>query len=177
VDLDEYLRQTPPRSLRELRPVLVSADGDQAAWRLRCACGSEHGTVLGHPLGDLKPGFEGSDMMVSPFSFRCAGCGRVTDFLDTDIHGEGGEFKTREGSEIGCAAYRGEGEPTPAACPVCHGQLVGGVVNVSYHDERIEDWEEDPTFPLADFFNLFWLDCTCVGCGKKWQLTMIDTKY
>ena len=68
MDVVEYLRQTPPRSLRELRPVLVSADGDEAAWRLRCACGSERGTVFGHPLGDLKPGFEGSGIMVSPFS-------------------------------------------------------------------------------------------------------------
>ncbi len=177
MDVVEYLRQTPPRSLGGLRPVLVSAGSDEAAWRLRCKCGSEHGTILGHPLGDLKPGFEGSGIMVSPFSFRCAGCGQTTDFLDTDIHGEGGEFKTREGAEIGCAAYRGEGEPSPAACPACRGQVVGGVIIVTYHDERVEDWESDPAFPLADFFNWFRLDCTCRGCGREWELTTIDTKW
>ncbi|HEY1187094.1 MAG TPA: hypothetical protein VGE74_05520 [Gemmata sp.] len=176
MDIDEYLRRTPPRSLSELRPVLVSESGDEVTWRLRCACGSERGTILGHPLGDLKTGFEGSEFMVSPFSFRCADCARVTGFLDTDIHGEGGEFKMRDGLEFGCAAYRGEGEPTPAACPHCQGQVVRGVATVTYHDDRIEDWEENPSFPLADFFNWFRLDCTCSGCGHAWELTTIDTK-
>ena len=55
--------------------------------------------------------------------------------------------------------------------------MVGGVVTVTYHDERVEDWEADPAFPLADFFNWFRLDCTCGGCGREWELTTIDTKW
>lgn len=176
MDIVEYLREHPPRSLNELRPLLVSANADEVAWRLRCLCGSEQGTILGYPLGTLKPGFEDSELMVSPFDFWCSTCGRVTSILDTDVHGEGSEFKTRERSEFGCVAYRGEGKPTPAACPVCRGSVVSGVVTVTYHEDRIEDWEADPTFPLADFFNWFRLHCTCRGCGHDWELTCIDTK-
>ena len=93
-----------------------------------------------------------------------------------DIHGEGSEFKARQGWETGCAAFRGEGELTPAACPDCRSQLIGGVVTVIYHDERVEDWEADLACPLADFFNSFRLDCTCQRCGRSWELTATDTK-
>ena len=93
----EYLARTPPRCLTGLRPVLISAAAAVTVWRLRC--GSERGVVLGHPLGALKPGSERLEFMVSPLRYCCADCEASVEFLDTDVHGEGGEFKTREGGE------------------------------------------------------------------------------
>jgi hypothetical protein len=139
-------------------------------------CGGEEGVILGYPLGALKPDFEGCELMVSPLSFRCASCGRTTQLLDTAEHGEASEFAKAEAWEFGCAAYRGEGDAVPAACPACGVCRVIAVVYLSFHDDRVYDFEENPEFPLADYFDAFWLDCLCSVCGRRWEVSKIDTK-
>ena len=176
MDLKHYYKTTPPRCLAGFRPVAVRPRKADAAWRLRCTCGSEEGAILGHPLGALKPGFEESELMVSPFFFRCAGCERVTSVIDTAEHGEGSEFARLEGRGDGCAAYRGEGEPEPAVCPNCGAARAAAVVRLTYHDDRIADFEADPSFPLADYFDWFRLSCECSVCGREWEVSVIDTK-
>jgi hypothetical protein len=174
--LDEYLATTPPRCLSGFRPVSADPEIGDAGWRLRCLCGSEKGAILGHPLGSVKPGFEGWKTLVSPMTFRCAGCGRQTPLLDTAEHGEGSEHAKREGWEVGCAAYRGEGEGEPTACPECASTRVTALVSLSYHDDRIADFWDDPHFPLADYFDGFTLHCECSVCGCRWEASRIDTK-
>jgi hypothetical protein len=176
MDVPNYLKLTPPRCLRGLRPVSVSARDDEAVWRLQCACGAEAGVILGYPLGDLKPGFEGSDILVSPFTFQCEVCGQHIGILDTDEHGQGAEYVKLFGYETGCAAYRGEGEPVRAACPRCGWTRLAAVVTLYYNDEDIWAWEDDPSFPLAACFNVFRLDCCCLACQHSWEVSLIDTK-
>jgi hypothetical protein len=176
VDVVDYLKRTPPRCLAVLYPLHLSATEDTAVWRLRCTCGGEGGEVLGHPLGDFNPEYEEAGFIVSPLSFRCGRCGKQEIFLDTAEDGEGAEFVKHEGHEIGCAAYRGEGEPVPAVCPRCGCTRVAAIVTLCYNDERIWVWEDDPRFPLADCFNVFRLDCSCMACEHIWEVSTIDTK-
>jgi hypothetical protein len=108
-------------------------------------------------------------------AFRCAACARQTPLLDTAQHGDGSEYAQREGG-IGCAAYRGEGEGEPAACLKCGSTRATGIVSLSYHDDRIADFWDDPNFPLADYFDGFTLHCECSVCGHTWEASRIDTK-
>jgi hypothetical protein len=144
----EYLTHNPPRCLSGLKPGLVSVAADEVVWQLRCACGSDAGIILGYQLGDLKPGFEGSGLMVSPFRFRCGGCEREAEFLDTDIHGEASEFAAMEGSADGCAVYRGEGEPTEGACPSCRGRSLWAAPRLLIHPK----WEYRPIRVSNSYF-------------------------
>lgn len=172
----EFLSRTPPRCLKDLQPKALSVSADEVYWQLQCTCGSDEGVILGHPLGDLKPGFEESQLLVSPFRFRCEKCAREVEFLDTNVHGEGSEFATAEGSENGCCAYTGEGTPSEATCPSCKGRILRSIASMNYHDERIADWNEDESFPLADYFDGFRLKSICSNCEHRWEVTNIDTK-
>ena len=161
MDVADYLNRTPPRSLRGLRPVSVSTTGNKAVWRLRCGCGSEEGAIL----SDAR------------YTFQCEDCGQQTLVMDVDEHGEGAEIARLERHGIGCAAERFHGEQEFMKCPNCGVSRLTAVVTVTYHDDRIGEWEDDPNFPLADFFNVFWLDCRCSACGHPWQASCLDTKW
>jgi hypothetical protein len=41
---------------------------------------------------------------------------------------------------------------------------------------RQADFEADPSFPLADFFDWFVLEAACSACGRQWEVSSIDTK-
>lgn len=169
MNVNEYLSTVPPSCLSGLRP---QAGPDAGWWVLRCVCGCVEGAVLGYPLGELKTDVdeEYAGWLVSPLSFRCGKCGRVTPFLDTAIHGEGGAWGH------GCSAYRGEGEPMPAACPRCQATQAGVHVILGYHEERIQDFGDDPNFALAEYFDGVLVQCACEGCGHVWGVTNLDTK-
>jgi hypothetical protein len=174
VNLDEYLSAVPPSCLAGLRP---EKGPDTGWWGLRCACGSDEGAVLGHPLGPLKPDVaqEYAAWLVSPLSFRCDTCGQTTEFLDTAVHGEGARFASYGGG-VGCCAIRGEGEPTPAACPRCQRTRVWANAIFNYHDDRIQDFLDDPNFALVEYFDWFTLECVCTECGHVWRAAEIETK-
>jgi hypothetical protein len=172
VNLDEYLETVPPSCLSELRPERFESLG----WWLRCPCGGDEGVVLGHPLGALKPGVgeRYAGLLVSPLSFRCDTCGETTEFLDTAVHGEGARSASFDGG-VGCAAVRGEGEPTPAACPRCRRTRAGVNVILNYHHDRIQDFRDDPNFALVEYFDGVVVECVCEACGHVWVVAEFDT--
>ncbi len=175
------IRSTPPRCLRRFRAVLVPAAKSRdlvTAWKLVCRCGSAEGAVLGHPLGDLKPGFEEVPLFVSPLSFRCARCGAVTKLLDTDADGTGAELARLNGSAIGCAAYRGRGRKKPYPCRRCGVSRGEVVVTLWYNEDYIYDLEDDGIeFPFENLFSGVHAHSRCSECGMVSQVTDIDTKY
>lgn len=118
------IRSTPPRCIRRFQAERVEPPEEWGhdlvtAWRLVCPCGSGERASLGHPLGELKPGFGAAMLFVSPLAFQCVRCEVVTEYLDTDADGTGAELAKLEGEDIGCAAYRGEGPQRAFPCPRC----------------------------------------------------------
>jgi len=147
-------------------------------WKLVCPCGSNEGASLGHSLGELKPGFEEVPLFVSPLAFQCAKCGVVTEYLDTDADGAGAELAKLAGSEIGCAAYRGEGSQQPFPCPKCGASRGEVVITLAFNEAYMYDLEDDwIEFPFEDLFSWVQAHNRCTVCGELAQVTEIDTKY
>jgi hypothetical protein len=138
----------------------VASTEAKAVWRLRCGCGSETG-VISEALR---------------FVFRCVGCDRETLFLDLDQHGEAAEIARFEGYRTNSLTSGADTDLEQVNCPGCGASRLTATVTVTYHDERIWEWQDDPNFPLADCFNVFRLDCRCLACGHSWESCTIDTK-
>src|SRR5581483_2200764 len=115
----------------------------------------------GHRLEDLNPRNKG-DLLVSPLAFGCSACGRVTELLDTDVHGYHAEVGKLEGG-VGSAKLRGSGTRTAYACPTCGKTVFRMIVGFVYWDFDII--EDEPELPAQEFFNVFLLYCTCAECG------------
>lgn len=179
----QLIRTVPPRCLQRfgVEPVSAPADWDHdlvTAWKLACPCGESKGEVLGHPLRDLKPGVEDSDLFVSPFSFQCSECGKSTPLFDTDTDGTGAELAKLEGSDIGCAAYRGEGPGQPYPCPKCATTLGEVEVALWFNEDYMYSLEEDGIeFPWENLFSGVHVCSQCSACGERSLVTDIDTKY
>jgi hypothetical protein len=177
------IRCMPPRCLRrfdaDLVPVPVKWKHDLiTAWKLVCRCGSSEGTIIGHPLGELKPRFADDPMFVSPFAFQCSGCGTATEFLDTDVDGTGAELAKLDGSNIGCAADRGEGAGQPFPCPKCGTSRGEAVVALYFNEDYMYSLEEDGIeFPWENLFSGVHVHSRCSVCGEQSMVTDIDTKY
>jgi hypothetical protein len=117
-------------------------------------------------------------MFVSPFSFQCSRCGTATEFLDTDDDGTGAELAKLEGSDIGCAAYRGEGPGQPYPCPKCGTSRGEVVVALWFNEDYMYSLEEDGIeFPWENLFSGVHVYSRCTACGEQSMVTDIDTKY
>lgn len=176
------IRSKPPRCISRFKAELLPPREEWkydliTEWKLVCPCGSGEGATLGHPLGELKPGFEEVPLFVSPLAFQCARCGVATEFLDTDLDGAGAELAKLEGSDIGCAAYRGEGIQQLFPCPECGDSRGEVVVILSFNDAYINDLEDDGIeFPFENLFSWVEVYSRCLICGERSQVTEIDTK-
>jgi hypothetical protein len=177
------ISSTPPRCVRRFKaervPVPVEWEHDLvAAWKLVCPCGASEGAVLGHPLSEMKPDYEGEPLFVSPFSFQCLGCGISTEFLDTAADGTGAELAKLEGSDIGCAAYHGEGSGKMFPCSRCGTSRGEVVVTLFFNEEYIYELEEEGSeYPFENLFSGVHVYSRCSGCGEQSMVTDIDTKY
>lgn len=169
MDAKERIAKSAPACLKPVRkasvkPVIEKGDPFTVAWRVGCACGATSGAVLGYRLSDFNKDYDGPMLFVSPLGFDCAACKKVTDFLDTAVHGYNSEMDKIEGGG-GSAAYRGEGTRTRYGCPKCGKDRVEVTMQFGYWDGAIEVLEEDPDLPGADFFNMAVCLAKCVACG------------
>ena len=134
---------------------------DRVEWKIACPCGGESGKILGYPLRDLKPSYDGPEFFVSPLAFQCSNCERVIEIIDTDKHGYDGECGH------GAATLRGEGDQVAFACLSCsEGRF--RVVTCFQHS-HFDIIDDDPVLePVAqNYFD--WFDCVgvCTSCGEK----------
>ncbi|HTN74148.1 MAG TPA: hypothetical protein VL096_02835 [Pirellulaceae bacterium] len=139
---------------------------NRTEWELVCSCGSKTGQILGYSLGDLAQDYDGPLTFVTPLGFSCSSCNRLTEIIDTELHGYDGECKARfDGS--GAATYRGTGERKVFACEKCGGGQFSAKAHFQYsHFDIIED--EPELAPVAqDFFDFFECTGVCSGCGQE----------
>ena len=165
--IEAQIRRTPPDCLRsfQLSPARLPKPFDDnvtTVWQLACLCGSDVGRLLGHRLEKLNASYKG-DLFVSPLAFECSACNRLTELLDTDIHGYHAEVEKLEGG-TGSAKLRGTGPRTKYVCPSCQESSFRMVVGFVYWDFDII--EDESHLPAQEFFNEFLLYCTCVNCGR-----------
>lgn len=117
-----HVRTTPPSCLGGFRvtPAHPEPWNDWIAWDLACSCGATEGKLLGHPLKDCNPEYDGPALFVSPLAFWCSSCGKTTEIIDTKQHGYN--------SEIGKPDARATTPTTvaPASGRSCRAPVAGG---------------------------------------------------
>lgn len=152
-----------PRCLAgfELSPVhQLDCWEERTSWQLFCPCGANTGQVLGYSLKDFSPDYDGPEMFVSPLAFQCVACAKVTEIIDTGVHGYDGECGHP-------ATIRGEGTRKAFACIRCGATAFTVTAGCSYpHFDLIED-EPDLEPRSQDFFDCFGCLGVCTVCGTE----------
>ncbi len=138
--------------------------------RLACTCGEQRGRVLGYPLRDYNPNYDGPECFISPLSFECTDCRKVTEIFDTDIHGYHSEVAKIEGG-IGSVKGRGEGPRQPFSCSACGEQVFVVTVGFVYWPAAFDLLFNEPGWPILEFFNVFLCHGRCVACGEVSAVT------
>src|SRR5262245_7005437 len=122
--IEKMVRQvnkTPPSCLSGFRVFPAHAEpwNDWTGWSLTCSCGATKGKLLGYPLKDFNPEYDGPPTFVSPLAFLCSSCGRTTEIIDTKQHGYNSEIDKAAGQKSWDSNYRGTGPRQSAACLEC----------------------------------------------------------
>jgi hypothetical protein len=167
--LVEKLRATAPSCLEGCRLCTgrLSKPFDNnpcSVWTIGCNCGGSTGRLLGYSLKDYNKDYVGPECFLSPLAFECNECNKVTEILDTNLHGYHSDVARRSGDDIGSAKLRGEGPRQSFTCTGCKGSLFSiTVAFVFWHtDELAEEFEEC----WEDQFSVFLCECRCVSCGR-----------
>jgi hypothetical protein len=169
------LRAAPPSCIRGFRltqaelPVAWD-DNCRSVWRLVCACGEDRGRILGYPLRDYDPEYDGPECFLSPLGFECSACGKVTEIMDTDLHGYHSEVAKIEGG-VGSVKIRGEGARQQFPCTACRAQVFVVTAGFVYWSAAFDLFLDEPELPFQEFFNLFLSYGKCVACGEVSALT------
>ncbi len=102
---------------------------------------------------------------MSPLGFQCEACGKITELLDTDLHGYHAECGKLEGHPGG-AKFRGSGERCAFSCTRCGQVVFEFTVGFVYHDGAIDLFLEEPDLLWEDFFDVFLCYGRCEGCKE-----------
>ena len=166
------VRTTPPTCLSGFRTSPSHADewDDWAVWSLACSCGATKGKLMGHPLKECDPEYDGPPLFVSPLAFLCSSCGKTTEIIDTKKHGYNSEVGKDEEGKSWDSNYRGTGQGQPVPCPACGGSEFEIMACCSHsHFDLIED--EPELAPRAqEFFDAFECRGGCAACGEDASL-------
>jgi hypothetical protein len=161
---EERIRSTPPRCLEgfALRPsrlkgVVFDGHGEplNKVYQLACACGHDRFRVLGHHVMNQR-----TPVFVSPLALECAACGKLTELIDTDVHGYDAELGH------GSATIRGTGPRTPFACDTCGVRPMTAHARFEHSSETLEDSTGAFSGNEQNLFTWFSLVGQCDGCGR-----------
>ncbi len=176
--IEKMVRQVqnnPPSCLSGFRvtPAHAVPWNDWAGWALACSCGVRNGNLLGHPLVDCDPEYDGPPRFVSPLAFLCSSCGKATEIIDTEQHGYNSEINKAAG-ESDDSNHRGSGKRQSVPCPKCGGgEFTITAFCAHSHFDLIED--EPELEPRAqEYFDSFDCHGTCVSCGKESSLAHFE---
>ena len=133
---------------------------------LYCTCGSDRHYILGHYW--RNPDYNNVLVFLSPLALRCAACGKVTELIDTDIHGYDGECGH------GVATKRGEGRREEYLCDECGPQPLEGFVRFEYPDDLFTEDFAEFRGREQDLFTWFSVAGKCVGCSRLLHVTEFE---
>lgn len=161
----EQIRANPPSCVAQfnLSPTELPGDWDDAfktVYQIGCKCGGRIGKVLGYPLRNYNPSYDGN-LLITPIAFHCDHCSTVTEILDTALHGYHAEVAKLEGG-IGSAKIRGSGLRSAFKCPSCSGTAFQVSVGFVYWDFDII--YDQPELTGQEFFNVFLMYGDCQAC-------------
>ena len=126
---------------------------------LSCSCGADRHYVRGYQW--TNPDFNNARVLLSPLTLECVSCGKVTDLLDTEIHGYDAELGA------GSATVRAEGEKVVYECDQCGRQAFEVYVRFEYPDDLFFEGEfEDFAGHEQDLFTWFSLVGKCPQCSR-----------
>ncbi len=165
VDLDEYdsdyFWNNPPKCVAGFNLKALQEE-NPITFQLICQCGSKRGQVLGYPLSDYKKEYTGPDF-VSPLGFQCAKCNKITEIIDTAIHGYDGE----RGSSTN---FRGKGKRTTFKCPKCKSEKMSVTAHFQYDGGELDLKEDDPSITVEDYFGCFMAGGKCAKCRDYFSI-------
>lgn len=185
MDQAEYFRNHPPRciagfkvqstALSEARfdghssksqldfdvPGEVTIDAPEhlnTVFSLSCNCGGSQHYIHGYRW--TNPDFHDAIVFLSPLVLECSACGKMTDLLDTDVHGYDGELGH------GTATARALGHRVVFECPDCGRRPIQIFVRFEYPDDLFDD--DFPEFQgrQQDLFTWFSLLGRCATCSQ-----------
>lgn len=126
-------------------------------FRLSCKCGSEKHYVFAHPW--TNPERPEEFLFLSPIALQCVACNRLTELMDTDVHGHDAELGN------GSATIRGQGKREEVECGGCDLHKVLQVfVRFEYPDGLFADEIKDVEVRQEDLFTWFSLVAKCAKC-------------
>jgi hypothetical protein len=123
---------------------------------LSCKCGSGRHYVHGYRW--TNPDFHNVIVFLSPLVLECVACGKMTDLLDTDIHGYDAELG------LVTATVRAEGDRVVFECPTCGPQPLDAFVRLEYPDDLFSVDFPEFTGREQDLFTWFSLIGRCQQC-------------
>jgi hypothetical protein len=163
----EYYETHPPRCIAGF----AAESGDLADWQfdghgsdhintvflLTCSCGSDGHFVFVHPW--TNPDDPSQMVLLSPIALQCAACKKLTELIDTAVHGYDAELG------LGSTTMRGEGVREQLECGGCDLKKVFQVfVRFEYPDDLFDDFK-DRQGRQQDLFTWFSLVAKCVECS------------
>jgi hypothetical protein len=131
---------------------------------LSCRCRGDRHYV--HAYHWINPNYPGDVIILSPLVLECAACGRMTDLIDTDLHGYDAELGH------GSATVRAEGERAVFECPTCGRQPLEAYVRFEYSDSLFDRDYLGFTGREQELFSWFSLLGKCPLCSRL--LTVAD---
>ena len=161
--LHKRLKRLPPACISGFRADPREPPGrgfwcPTAFWlTCRCGKGQDIGRILGHPLGDYNPACAEPVQFVSPLGFKCSGCGRITEVIDTGWHGYNG----MSGSS---AVFRGKGRRRAFRRPKCDREKLSLMVTFAYREGIFQVMKKEPAKKIKDYFDGFQAHAFCGDC-------------
>jgi hypothetical protein len=129
------------------------------AFALSCQCGGDRHYV--HCYRWVNAAFNNAVVTLSPLVLECAACGKMTELLDTDVHGYDSELGH------GSATVRAQGERVLFECPACGRQPLEAFVRFEYPDDLFDgDWPEFAGRE-QELFTWFSLVGRCAQCSQR----------
>jgi hypothetical protein len=125
---------------------------------LSCQCGSSRHYVHGYRW--TNPDYHNVIVFLSPIVLECVACGKMTDLLDTDIHGYDAELG------LITATVHAEGDRVVFECPTCGRQPLDAFVRFEYPDDLFSDAFQEFTGREQDLFTWFSLVGRCPQCSQ-----------
>lgn len=169
-----HVKETPPSCLCgfSVSPAHAKRWNGWAGWSLACSCGADRGKLLGHPLKDCNPRYDGPPVFVSPLAFFCSSCGKTTEIIDTKQHGYNSEI-SKPGKSYD-SNYRGTGKLQAVPCPECGEPEFSITALCAYPDFDLIEAEPELEPRAQEYIDSF--DCLgrCAACGKELSLANFE---